>query len=75
MQYRFTLRQHVSAASLPPSDQYRTYKKVQQSEHSMGSHFVQRNGIPLSAHFVVPFYTFCIGLVAADLRPKHVALM
>jgi hypothetical protein len=39
-QYQFTLRQHVSAASRPSSGQYRTYKMVQQSEHSMGSHFV-----------------------------------
>ena len=29
----------------------------------------------LSAHFVVPFYIFCTGLMMADLRPKHVALM
>jgi len=36
----------------------------------MGSHFiviltitVKRNGIPLNAHFVVPFYIFCIGLL------------
>jgi len=36
---------------------------------------VKRNGIPLSAHNVVPFYMFCTGLMMADLRPKHVALM
>jgi len=60
MQYQFTLRQRVSAASWPSSGKYRTYKKAQQSEHSMGSL------IPLSAHFV--------GLMMADLRLKHVAL-
>jgi Flp pilus assembly protein protease CpaA len=36
---------------------------------------VKRHWIPLSARFVVPFYMFCIGLMMADLRPKHVALM
>jgi len=36
---------------------------------------VKRNAIPLSAHFVVPFYMFCIGLMMAELPPKHVALM
>jgi len=29
----------------------------------------------LSAHNVVPFYMICTGLMMADLRPKHVALM
>jgi len=36
---------------------------------------VKRNGIPLSAHFVGPFYMFCIGLMMVEFRPKHVALM
>ena len=37
-QYQFTSRQHVSSASQPSSGRYRTYKKVQQSEHSIGVH-------------------------------------
>ena len=36
---------------------------------------VKRIGIPLSAHFVVPIYMFCIGLMMAELWSKHVALM
>jgi len=36
---------------------------------------VKRNWIPLSAHFVLPFYMFCISPMMAELRPKHVALM
>jgi len=36
---------------------------------------LKRNWIQLSAHFVVPFYMFYIGLMMADLRPKHVALV
>jgi len=29
----------------------------------------------LSAHFIVPSYMFCIGLMMAELWPEHAALM
>ena len=35
----------------------------------------KRYWIPYSAHLYCTLYVFCIGLVMAVLRPKHVALM
>jgi hypothetical protein len=35
----------------------------------------KRYVIPYSAHFYCALYMFCIGLMMAVLRPKHVALM
>jgi hypothetical protein len=32
-------------------------------------------GVPYSAHLYCTLYMFCIGLMMAVLRPKHVALM
>jgi hypothetical protein len=34
----------------------------------------KRDGIPLSAHFIV-YFMFCVGLKMALCWPKHVALM
>ena len=37
--------------------------------------YYKRHGIPFSARLYCTLYMFCVGLMMAVFRPKHVALM
>ena len=57
---------HVSAVSRPSSGQYRTYDRSNKV-------YTQWDPIEFTLYFTS--YTLCIGLMMADVRPKHVALV